>query len=136
MPMTSVCNAGVYRKEQWQVPLAAALLELRECAQRQHNHKVHSLFFGMAAALLCRLFAVDVECLCEMHVLLLPAPESGGVVASVAWQEVVSRCTECPHVFHWLPCTGHLQAVRCAAISCEGILSVWFAVLKVSPHYT
>ena len=32
--------AGVYRKEQWQVPLAAALLELRECAQRQHKHKV------------------------------------------------------------------------------------------------
>ena len=34
--------AGVYRKEQWQVPLAAALLELRECAQRQHKHKVYT----------------------------------------------------------------------------------------------
>ena len=112
MPMTSVCNAGVYRKEQWQVPLAAALLELRECAHHQHKHKVHSLSLGMAAALLCSLFAVDVECLCEMHVLLLPAPESGGVVASLARQEAVSRWTECPHVCHWLPCTGHLQAIQ------------------------
>lgn len=33
--------AGVYRKEQWGVPLAAALLELRECAHLQHQHKEH-----------------------------------------------------------------------------------------------
>ena len=33
--------AGVYRKEQWGIPLAAALLELRECAHQQKRHKVH-----------------------------------------------------------------------------------------------
>ena len=31
---------GVYRKEQWGVPLAAALLELRECAHQQKQTKV------------------------------------------------------------------------------------------------
>lgn len=33
--------AGVYRKEQWGVPLAAALLELRECAHQQKQAKEH-----------------------------------------------------------------------------------------------
>ncbi|KAL0042524.1 hypothetical protein WJX79_002345 [Trebouxia sp. C0005] len=33
--------AGVYRKEQWGVPLAAALLELRECAHQQKQTKEH-----------------------------------------------------------------------------------------------
>ena len=45
MLMMRVFHAGVYRKEQWQVPLAAALLELRECAQHQHKHKVCALAF-------------------------------------------------------------------------------------------
>lgn len=28
------CAAGIYRREGWEVPLGAALLELRECASR------------------------------------------------------------------------------------------------------
>ena len=36
-------HAGVYRKEQWGVPLAAALLELRECAHLQHKQKVGTI---------------------------------------------------------------------------------------------
>ena len=30
----AVCGAGIYRREGWEVPLGAALLELRECASR------------------------------------------------------------------------------------------------------
>ena len=37
-----ICPSGVYRQEQWGVPLAAALLELRECAHRQKRPKVWS----------------------------------------------------------------------------------------------
>ncbi|KAK9807487.1 hypothetical protein WJX72_000478 [[Myrmecia] bisecta] len=33
--------AGIYRRERWEVPLAGALLELRECAQRQNTLKEH-----------------------------------------------------------------------------------------------
>lgn len=36
------CSAVIYRKEQWAVPLAAALLELRECANRQHKQTVRT----------------------------------------------------------------------------------------------
>ena len=36
-----VNDAAVYRKEQWGVPLAAALLELRECAHQQRQPKVN-----------------------------------------------------------------------------------------------
>jgi inorganic triphosphatase YgiF len=32
--------AGLYRRERWEVPLAAALLELRECAVRLKLAKV------------------------------------------------------------------------------------------------
>lgn len=34
--------AGMYRRERWEVPLAAALLELRECAARLKLTKVAS----------------------------------------------------------------------------------------------
>lgn len=34
--------AGMYRRERWEVPLAAALLELRECAARLKLTKVTS----------------------------------------------------------------------------------------------
>lgn len=38
--MKGVSDAGVYRKEQWSVPLAACLLELRSCAHQQKQQKV------------------------------------------------------------------------------------------------
>lgn len=48
----SVCLTGVYRKEQWGVPLAAALLELRECALQQKQVKVGQLVPSTAAVTL------------------------------------------------------------------------------------
>lgn len=35
--------AGMYRRERWEVPLAAALLELRECAARLKLSKVQAV---------------------------------------------------------------------------------------------
>ena len=55
-------NAGIYRREGWEVPLGAALLELRECAARLKLTEVLDVPFitipgssKQASSCLCRL---------------------------------------------------------------------------------